>query len=176
MESFWSFLRNVFEIVSRLYVQYPLSAAIVTLIYLIVVGFWLTKRHRRSSGAALLLALISWIVAVPIVGALIALVSKVVGWIEAVLGPATTVLGLVYGVYKDHPLFVLGVIAVALAAWLIWGWLRPLLLPGWRRIVVLGVGALLVVLAGGPFVGALSRSPGARAPEETKTPAPGVAR
>jgi predicted membrane protein len=97
------------DLITHIYSDYPLAAAITTLV---AVGVFVYVERAEFENLAtstfhLFAALIVWAIVVPILGSLFGVVEKL------------------YNVYDKHPLLVLVLFIAAVAVFLIWGFLRP---------------------------------------------------
>lgn len=152
----WQFL------VSYLFTGFPLFGALVTLLC-VGIFFHFEKTERPGETPTnILIALLSWMAIVPLVGIVLGLLVKV--WLAVasvlpfIVGPVAAFLA----VYDRHPFMVLALIVVATSAYFWWKLRRPRVLPWrWVRVALLGAATVLLALALDPVANRLRPVPSA---------------
>jgi|EndMetStandDraft_3_1072993.scaffolds.fasta_scaffold131191_2 hypothetical protein len=129
----------------KVFVAYPLAAALVTLIAF-PAWYWLDRKVRPGETKTnFLLVLLCWSVAVPLLGAFLWILGQVWSVVSAVVPGFATVVGSLFSIYKEHPFLVLVLIVVAWIVYVCWGKWRPNILPHrFVRIVVLVISVTLI--------------------------------
>jgi hypothetical protein len=140
------------DLIVKVFSEYPLAAAFVTAIG-VAAYFWLEKKARPGKVLQnILMVLLGWAVAVPIVGLLLTIVGKIWGGIEATMPFLAKVLGSVYEIYSHHPYLVLVIIAIALIGYIAWSRWAPRRIPHRPvRAALVAVLAIVVIHIAGPI-------------------------
>jgi hypothetical protein len=117
------------DLITKVFGEYPLAAAIFTFA---AVGVFLGLERQWRKGKTptnLMAVFVGWAVLVPIGGWVFSLFGKVWSVIESAVPIVTAVIGSLYRIYEKHPIVVLSIVAVALAAYPTWKWRFAKFLP-----------------------------------------------
>src|ERR1700730_1250561 len=123
MSEIYKFVGEWKDLIIKLYTEYPLAAAIITLTA--VIAFVLFERSKHPWPPPVLdmiIAFVAWAVLIPIVGFLFSAVVKVGSILAAGASFVWRVLSFIFDVYQVHPLFVLILAVLAAALCGIWHW------------------------------------------------------
>jgi hypothetical protein len=109
---FLEFLSSWRELITKVYVEDTLAAALVTIVA--VAAFFRMKRWWKGGPRWLhgVVVVFAWAVAVPIVGFLMDVLRVVWGAVTAVLPILVTLTGSLYGIYERHPYMVLAIVVL----------------------------------------------------------------
>jgi hypothetical protein len=163
MTGIYNFLGEWKDLITKLYTEYPLAAALITLAA--VIGFVFFERSERGTwpppALHMIIAFVGWLVLVPIVGFLFAVIFKIGSILAAAGSFGWGVLSFTFGVYQVHPLFVIILAALAAAVWGIWHWRRPSGISfNWQtKAVICCVGFIVAVGLGAPIINLYSPPP-----------------
>ena len=132
------------DLITKVFGAYPLAAALMTLAA--VGAFYALEKNFRPKQAAtnILIVLLGWAVAVPILGGVLWILGQAWDVVTAVTPALAKALASLFGIYERHPLLVLVLIAVAIALYFIWMRFRPNILPS-RLLRMLVLAALVLV-------------------------------
>ncbi len=156
MSSIYHFIMAWKDLITKVFGEYPLAGALVTLI---AVGLFyqLEKNWRpRKRPSNLLLTLIGWAIVVPILGFVLNIAGEAWEIIKGLVPALAKLSASLYAIYTHHPYVVLAVVAVAILTYFAWKRWRPRLLP-YRaaRVIALVIAAILVTLILGPIADSL---------------------
>lgn len=168
------------DLITKVFGEYPLAAAIFTLAA-VGVFFGLEREWRKGKTPTNLMAVfIGWAIVVPIGGWVLSILGKVWSVIESTVPIITTVIGSLYRIYEKHPIVVLSIMGVALVAYPIWKWRFAKFLPNRAlRISLLVVGVIVATHIASPIADLFSPLESSAPPKAEKTvpqqpPAPQV--
>ncbi len=161
------------DLITKVFGEYPLAAAVFTLIA-IAVFLGLDRQWRKGKTPTnLMLVLVGWAVLVPIGGWVLAVLGKLWSFIESTLPFVTTVLGSLYRIYEKHPILVLVISVIALLAYIVWKWRFDKVLPSpTLRVIVLVVGVILAAHIASPIADLFSPAESSVSAKHEKTPQP----
>lgn len=146
MDTVISLITGWKDLITDVFGSYPLAGAIVTLVAAGIFYLLHTEYRKGKTASNAFWVFFGWAITVPIVGFLLDIASEIYGAIKKVLGFLWSALSSLYGIYVKHPLFVLFLLVVAVAAYVVWAWFRPKLIPGKPlRVIILCV--VIIVLA-----------------------------
>lgn len=149
MTSIYEFLNAWRELITKVFGEYPLAAAIVTLLAVVLFFELQTEWRRERTKSNILLVFVGWLIAVPIVGLVMTVLGKVWGFIETTVPIVGEILGSFYHIYEHHPYMVLIILALGIIGYFVWNhwWpARPQFLQN-RVLKVLCVVAAIVIAA-----------------------------
>jgi hypothetical protein len=159
------------DLISKIFGEYPLAGALVTLL---AVGAFLHLEQKERPGKAptnILIVLLGWSILVPLTGLVLIVLGKFWDFIEIVAPIVTKVLGSFYAIYAKHPYLVLSLCALAIAAYFVWMKWWPKVLPSTPlRVLTLVAATVVVAHIASPIANALnpeSFSPAAKASESS---------
>jgi hypothetical protein len=152
MGGIYDFFNTWRELIIKIFVEYPLAAAVMTLLAIGIFFALQTAWRRERTESNLLLVFVGWLIAVPILGSVMAVLSGVWAFIEATFPILAAILGSFYHIYVRHPYMVLIILALGLAGYFVWNrrWpRRPQLIQNraWRLLCVLAGIVVLVHIA-----------------------------
>jgi len=156
MTNIIEFLNAWRELITKVFGEYPLAGALVTILA-IGIFFWLQGEWRRGQTKSnLLLVLLGWVILVPIVGFVMTVLSKVWDFLAATLPFVTEIVGSFYRIYQHHPYMVLILMTsgiIVFYAWNRWWPGRPHFMQNrYLRILCLCVGIVIVAHVLSPVV------------------------
>src|SRR5215472_124905 len=132
------------DLISKIFGQYPLAGALVTLLAVGAFLFLQKKVRPRKAATNFLLVFLGWAILVPLVGLVLTMLSKVWEFIEATAPIVAKVLGSFYSIYARHPLMVLVLCGLAFSAYFVWRrWWPNVLRSRAMRILFLAVVTLV---------------------------------
>jgi len=120
MTSIYEFLNAWCELITKVFGDYPLAAALMTLLAVAMFFALQTEWRRERTKSNILLVFIGWLIAVPILGFLMTVLSKVWEFIETTVPIVGKILGSLYHIYKNHPYTVLIILALGIVAYFVW--------------------------------------------------------
>lgn len=134
------------DLITKVFGDHTLAAALLTLVA--VAAFVALDQGPRKGKrpTTLLMTLIAWAIAVPILGFVMTILGKIWSFFEKALPILTDILSSFYKVYERHPLLVLALIAAGVAGFFVWKWLRPKFWPN-RGVRVVTLSAVVIVVA-----------------------------
>lgn len=157
------------DLIIKVFGEYPLAAALMTLAG--VGAFYALEKSYRPKQAAtnILIVLLGWAVAVPIVGGVLWVIGQVWDVVKAVAPALTTAVTSLFGIYEKHPLLVLALVTIAVVVYFAWKRFRPKVLPSrGLRVIVLAALVLVVSHLASPiadmFTPKVAEDPVAKAP------------
>jgi hypothetical protein len=132
------------SLIAEMFKKYPLAAAIVTFIGVLVFIYLErernTNKNRSGSIVHAFIVLLGWAIVVPILGT----IFDAVVWFAKALRAAASFL---YTSYHDHPIFVTGVVVLALISYVIWELRVKPRQPIWRAAIVIVCALTVIALA-----------------------------
>lgn len=133
------------DLIIQVFSQYPLAGALITLVA-VGVFYYLEKTLRpRKTSTNILLVLLGWAIAVPILGAILWLLGEIWGVVKAIAPPVASVLSSLFSIYQTHPFLVLSLIVISILVYFSWKRWRPDFLPSRSlRLLVLASGITIV--------------------------------
>jgi len=160
MTTIYEFLNAWRELIAKLIGEYPLAAALVTIVALGVLYALQTEWRRGQLKSNLLIVLLGWLILVPIVGLVMTVLGKVWGFMEGVAPIVTTILGSFYHIYEHHPYLVLIILVLGVASFFVWSrWWprRPEFIQNrYLRILCVVVAIVIVVHIASPIADVVS--------------------
>ena len=169
METVVSAITRWKDLITKVFSEYPLAAALMTLAA--VGAFYALEKSLRPKQAAtnILIVLLSWAVAVPILGGGLWVIGQVWDVVKAIAPALTKALTSLFGIYEKHPLLVLALITIAVVIYFAWKRFRPKVLPSrGLRVVFLATLVLVVSHVASPiadmFTPKTAEAPAAQAP------------
>ena len=141
------------DLIIKVFGQYPLAAALITLVA--VGAFFLLEKTIRPKQAPtnILLVLLGWAVAVPVLGGLLWLLGEVWDLVKAIAPPVASALSSLFSIYQKHPFLVLSLVGIAILAYFAWKRWRPNVLPSRSlRFLSLAIAVTLVAHVLSPIV------------------------
>src|SRR4051812_32202903 len=91
------------DLIVKVFGQYPLAGALITLVA-VGVFFYLEKTLRpKQAPTNILLVLLGWAVAVPILGAILWFLGELWDLVKAIAPPIASVLSSLFSIYQKHP-------------------------------------------------------------------------
>jgi hypothetical protein len=171
MTTIYEFLNAWRELIIKVFGEYPLAAALITILAIGMFYGLQTEWRRGRLKSNLLLVFVGWLIAVPIVGLAMTILSKVWEFIEGATPIVTNILGSFYHIYAHHPYLVLIILVLGIVGYFFWNhWWprRPEYLQN-RHVRILCVVACIVIVAHvaspiadlcGPKAPAASQPPG----------------
>ena len=165
------------DLITKVFGQYPLAAALVTLAA-IGLYFYLQEKERPGKGPTnILIVLFVWAIAVPILGFILTILGKVWDFVEAVAPAIAKALGSLYSIYDKHPILVLVLITIAILTYFAWKQWRPSLLPSRSlRIIALIVAVVVAAHITNPVANILTPSQSPAAGNAASQPSPSSVR
>ena len=163
------------DLIIKVFGQYPLAGALVTL--LAIGAFFLLEQKERPGKAPtnILIVLLGWSILVPLTGLVLTVLGEIWDLVKAGAPIVAKVLGSFYAIYDKHPYLVLSLCALAMAAYFVWGKWWPKIQPSAPlRVLTLVATTIVVAHIASPIANALSPdspSPAAKAAESSATPA-----
>jgi hypothetical protein len=141
------------DLIVKVFGQYPLAGALITLVA-VGVFFYLEKTLRpKQAPTNILLVLLGWAVAVPILGAILWFLGELWDLVKAIAPPIASVLSSLFSIYQKHPFLVLSLIVIAIPAYFAWKRWRPDVLPSrFLRFLVLAIGVTAVAHLLSPII------------------------
>ena len=140
------------DLIVGVFKQYPLAAAIITLL---AVGAWVYLEKKVRPGQAptnTLLVLLGWSIAVPLFGGVLWLFGELWALIKAVAPPVASAVSSLFSIYSRHPFLVLSLVGIAIVAYYAWKRWRPNILPSpLLRFLSLAVAVTVVAHVLGPI-------------------------
>ncbi|HZE11155.1 MAG TPA: hypothetical protein VE034_06190 [Burkholderiales bacterium] len=134
------------NLITGVFVDHTLAAALVTIVA-IAVFLFLDKEVRKGKRPTnLMIVLVGWVILVPIVGMVMTVLAKIWAFFEKVIPMVTDVLSSFYKIYERHPLLVLILILLGFVTYFLWAKFRPGVLPN-RTLRIAGVVVAVVVAA-----------------------------
>lgn len=130
MDSVISAVSTWKDLIIKVFGQYPLAGALVTLL---AIGAFFHLEQKERPGKAptnILIVLLGWSILVPLTGLVLTVLGKMWDFIEAVTPIVTKVLGSFYAIYDKHPYLVLSLCGLTIAAYFVWRRWWPTVLPG----------------------------------------------
>jgi hypothetical protein len=158
MNTIYELLRDWKDAIAKVYSEYPLAGAIVTVAG--AIGFVLFERGRKKWPPPpfdCIIALVVWLVAVPILGFIFGALAKVFGFLSGAASFIWNVLSFIYAVYQTHPLFILILIVLTAAACAIWHWRWRRNMHLWAKMAICAVVFVVVVGIASPIINLFSR-------------------
>jgi hypothetical protein len=158
MSGFLAFAQAWAKLVGEVFSQYPLAAAIVTLIA--VALFLLFERTSASSGwpeltLRFFLALVAWAILVPILGTVLAILTWLGEKAEQTLSGLGQLVRFLYGDYVAQPIPVLILFSVSVIGFFVWNRWRPHLPVAWVKALLCAAAFILLVAVGVPIANQL---------------------
>ena len=157
------------ELIAKFFSDYPLAAALVTLL---AIGVFLLLQSEWRKGkllSNLLLVFLGWLVLVPILGFAVTVLGKVWAFFETTVPWFAQVLGSTNHVYQRHPYLVLIIVGLGLAYYISWIWWpkRPRLIRGrYLKLLFVFVAIVIAVQIASPLADLIK-------PHATPTPQAG---
>jgi hypothetical protein len=134
------------DLIIKVFGQYPLAAALITLVA-VAAFFYIEKTLRpRQAPTNILIVLLGWAVAVPILGGLLWLLGELWDLVKAVAPAVASALSSLFLIYQKHPFLVLSLVGIAILAYVAWKRWQPNILPS-RSLRVLSLGIAVTLLA-----------------------------
>ncbi|WP_250633520.1 hypothetical protein [Pinirhizobacter soli] len=134
------------DLIIKVFTEQLFAGAIITLLA-IPAWFWLEQKQRPGKTATnALLLLLAWAIAVPIGGAVLWVLGKLLSFIETVAPPIAGFFGDIVTTFDKHPILVIVLTCVAFAGYFGWKRWRPQFLPN-RAVRFIGLAASVVVVA-----------------------------
>lgn len=169
MGSIVDFIASWKDLITKVFGEHPLSAALVTLVAIAVFVALDRGPRKGKRPSTLAMTLGGWAVAVPILGFVMTVLGKLWEFVEKAVPFLAGILGSVYKIYEKHPLIVLVLICVGVIGFFVWKWWRPHFWPNrGARVVALALAVVLAVHIAGPiadlFTSEARLSSGAAAP------------
>lgn len=157
MDSIISAISTWKDLIIKVFGQYPLPGALVTLL---AIGAFFHLEQKERPGKAptnILIVLLGWSILVPLVGLALTMLGKIWDFIEAVVPIITKVLGSFYAIYDKHPYLVLSLCGVAIIAYFVWLRWWPKVLPSTPlRVLTLAATTVITAHIASPIANALS--------------------
>lgn len=142
----WDFILAWKDLIIKVFSEYPLSAAIFTLISLISLVMLEHKFRRGKTATNIAAVFVGWAVLVPIFGWIFLIFGKIWSMAETFASFFMVVLGSFYKIYEKHPLVVLVILISAVVAYFIWSWRFSSVVPNrFFRFAILS--ACVVILS-----------------------------
>ena len=140
------------DLISKVFGEYPLAAALLTLLA-IGLYFYLQKEKRRNKAATnILIVLFAWAIAVPILGFALTVLGKIWEFVEAVAPAIAKAVGSFYSIYDRHPFLVITLLVIAIIAYFVWKKWWPKVLPSrGLRIVALTIAVVVTAHIANPI-------------------------
>jgi len=158
------------DLITKVFGEYPLAAAIFTLA---AVGVFLGLERQWRKGKTptnLMAVFIGWAILVPIGGWVLSVLGKAWSVIESTVPLITTVIGSLYRIYEKHPIVALSIVGVALVAYQIWKRYFAKFLPSRAlRIFLLVVGVIVAAHIASPIADLFSPPESSAPPKAEKT-------
>ena len=120
MTSIYEFLNAWRELITKVFGEYPLAAALMTLLAVGMFFALQTEWRRERTRSNILLVFVGWLVAVPILGFVMTVLGKVWEFIETTVPRVGKILGSFYHIYKSHPYMVLIILALGIVGYCVW--------------------------------------------------------
>ena len=149
MTSIYEFLNAWRELITKVFGEYPLAAALMTLFAVGMFFALQTEWRRERTKSNILVVFVGWLIAVPILGFVMTVLGKVWAFIETAVPIVGKSLGSFYHIYEHHPYMVLIILALGIVGYFVWNrWLpeRPEFLHN-RALKILCVVAAIVIVA-----------------------------
>jgi len=170
MTTIYEFLNAWRELIMKVFGEYPLAGALITLLAIGMFYGLQTEWRRGRMKSNLLLVFVGWLILVPILGLTMTVLSKVWEFIEAAVPILGTILSSSYHIYEHHPYLVLIILVIGIAGYFIWNrWWprRPEFLQNrYLKILCVVVAIVVVVHIASPIANLFS-PPGASQPANT---------
>lgn len=169
MNSIVDFISGWKDLITKVYGEHTLTAALLTIVAVAVFVLLDRKVRKGKRPTNLMIVLVGWAVAVPIVGFIMTIFGKIWAFIEAVAPMVASALGSFYRIYERHPLLIAVLLAIGVVAYVLWRKLRPNLLPS-KTLRIIALTAIVFVVAhiASPVADWLTPS-GSEAKVDTKT-------
>jgi hypothetical protein len=142
------------DLIIKIFSEYPLAGAIVTLAA--VGAFWVLEHSWRKSKTTtnVLLVLLAWAIAVPVLGLGIVILANVWGFLEVTVPIVKDVVTSLYAIYEKHPVLFLIICSLGFPAYFAWKWRFADTFPRPRlRKVAVGAVVVLALYFAGPIAG-----------------------
>ena len=144
-------LNNWKDLIGGVWHEYPLAAALLTLVA-VAVFFYLQEIRPQHTKTNVLLVLLGWAVATPILGFILTVLSKIWGFFEALFPWLGKVSGSFFSIYYRHPLLVVVLVVLGLLAYFVWArWWQHVWPNRSLRIATVVAGVVLSAHIASPF-------------------------
>jgi len=148
MTGIYEFLNAWRELITKVFGEYPLAAALMTLLAVGMFFALQTEWRRERTKSNILLVFVGWLIAVPILGFVMTVLGKVWEFIETTVPIVGKILGSFYHIYENHPYMVLIILALGIVGYFVWNrWWpeRPEFLQNRALKSLCVVGAIVIV-------------------------------
>jgi hypothetical protein len=149
-----TFFKDWLSLIIKLWANHPVVGSIVTL--MAIVWLWFTEKTTNPEGdeekrrTHVFVAIVGWLIVVPILGFFSDAVQKVVEVTWAVISALWHVITWLYDRFVERTEFVLVVFAIAVLTYIVWELVLKPRRPYWRAAFVT-IAFLLVVAIGVPI-------------------------
>ena len=143
------------ELITKVFGQYPLAAALITILAVAAFIKLQTEWRRGRTSSNVSLVFLGWLVLVPIFGFVMIVLGKLWAFIEVALPFMAKILGSFYGIYEHHPYMVLITLALGIVCYFAWNRLWPrrpeVLQNRFLRILCIAAGIVIAVHVASPL-------------------------
>lgn len=171
MSTVVDFIMSWKDLITKVFGEYPLAAAVVTLLT-IAVYLGLDREWRKGKALTnLMLVLGGWAVLVPIVGWGLSIFGKIWSVFEATAPVVTAMFGSLYRIYEKHPFLVLSISMLAFLGYFLWKWRFAKVLPiRAARVIVLFVVVIVAAHITSPIADIIVPTDGVAQAKSEKVP------
>jgi hypothetical protein len=159
------------DLITKVFTNSPVAAAIATLVAIGVFYLLQTRWRKDKTTTNAMMVLIGWAVAVPLLGFVGSVLAKIWEAVEFLASGTIKFVGSMYGIYARHPLLLIGVIVVAVAAYFVWRrWLPNRHPKGFLRVGSIVATAIVVTYIADPLIDLFATTTASASEVKPKSP------
>ncbi len=155
------FIVNFFEKWWELFMIYPLSGAILSILAILAFPYLQKEKRPGKKTSNILIIFVGWAISVPIVALILTVLGKLWSLIETVIPFISTFISSLYDKYEKHPILVISIVILSILAFFVWNRWWPRVFPeNFVKIICILLGALILIYISSPIADLIVPSEG----------------